>query len=155
MAGFGPNEWLVYEMYQQYLKDPESVDKAWWDFFADYQPSESQTGPSTTSTTSTNGSTTTKSSNEPVAPPAPTPTDGSSGRASDVRSNGATERSEGESASESRRGPTNRPAASEPGASKERESSQPRREPSDSASTSPLRGAAARVVTNMEASLAV
>src|SRR4051794_41375530 len=39
-AGFGPNEWLVYEMYQQYLKDPESVDKAWWDFFADYQPSE-------------------------------------------------------------------------------------------------------------------
>src|SRR5213078_3889114 len=40
MAGFGPNEWLVYEMYQQYLKDPESVDKAWWDFFADYQPSE-------------------------------------------------------------------------------------------------------------------
>jgi multifunctional 2-oxoglutarate metabolism enzyme len=35
-AGFGPNEWLVYEMYQAYLKDPESVDKAWWDFFADY-----------------------------------------------------------------------------------------------------------------------
>ncbi|HET7529472.1 MAG TPA: hypothetical protein VFJ98_00780, partial [Mycobacteriales bacterium] len=37
-AGFGANEWLVYEMYQQYLKDPDSVDKAWWDFFADYQP---------------------------------------------------------------------------------------------------------------------
>ena len=35
-AGFGPNEWLVYEMYQGYLNDPESVDKAWWDFFADY-----------------------------------------------------------------------------------------------------------------------
>ena len=27
-AGFGPNEWLVYEMYQSYLKDPNSVDKA-------------------------------------------------------------------------------------------------------------------------------
>jgi len=40
LAGFGPNEWLVYEMYQQYLKDPESVDKAWWDFFADYKPSD-------------------------------------------------------------------------------------------------------------------
>jgi 2-oxoglutarate dehydrogenase E1 component len=39
-AGFGPNEWLVYEMYQSYLKDPESVDKAWWDFFADYAPSD-------------------------------------------------------------------------------------------------------------------
>jgi 2-oxoglutarate decarboxylase len=36
-AGFGPNEWLVYEMYQQWLKDPDSVDKAWWDFFADYK----------------------------------------------------------------------------------------------------------------------
>ena len=37
-AGFGANEWLVDEMYQQYLKDPSSVDKAWWDFFADYSP---------------------------------------------------------------------------------------------------------------------
>ena len=35
-AGFGANEWLVDEMYQQFLKDPGSVDKAWWDFFADY-----------------------------------------------------------------------------------------------------------------------
>jgi multifunctional 2-oxoglutarate metabolism enzyme len=35
-AGFGPNEWLVYEMYQAYLNDPDSVDQAWWDFFADY-----------------------------------------------------------------------------------------------------------------------
>jgi multifunctional 2-oxoglutarate metabolism enzyme len=38
-ADFGPNEWLVDEIYQQYLRDPGSVDKAWWDFFADYQPS--------------------------------------------------------------------------------------------------------------------
>ncbi|QMU80626.1 multifunctional oxoglutarate decarboxylase/oxoglutarate dehydrogenase thiamine pyrophosphate-binding subunit/dihydrolipoyllysine-residue succinyltransferase subunit [Streptacidiphilus sp. PB12-B1b] len=36
-AGFGPNEWLVDEIYQQYLQDPNSVDRAWWDFFADYQ----------------------------------------------------------------------------------------------------------------------
>jgi 2-oxoglutarate dehydrogenase E1 component len=37
-AGFGPNEWLVDEIYQQYLQDPTSVDRAWWDFFADYKP---------------------------------------------------------------------------------------------------------------------
>jgi 2-oxoglutarate dehydrogenase E1 component len=37
---FGPNEWLVDELYQQFLEDRESVDPAWWDFFADYQPSE-------------------------------------------------------------------------------------------------------------------
>jgi 2-oxoglutarate dehydrogenase E1 component len=37
MDAFGPNEWLVDEIYQQYLKDPHSVDKAWWEFFADYR----------------------------------------------------------------------------------------------------------------------
>lgn len=37
-AAFGPNEWLVDEIYQQYLQDPNSVDRAWWDFFADYKP---------------------------------------------------------------------------------------------------------------------
>ncbi|MFE6746673.1 multifunctional oxoglutarate decarboxylase/oxoglutarate dehydrogenase thiamine pyrophosphate-binding subunit/dihydrolipoyllysine-residue succinyltransferase subunit [Kitasatospora purpeofusca] len=37
-TGFGPNEWLVDEIYQQYLQDPNSVDRAWWDFFADYKP---------------------------------------------------------------------------------------------------------------------
>ena len=41
LAQFGPNEWLVDEIYQQYLHDPESVDKAWWDFFNDYQPASS------------------------------------------------------------------------------------------------------------------
>ncbi|MGY1642537.1 multifunctional oxoglutarate decarboxylase/oxoglutarate dehydrogenase thiamine pyrophosphate-binding subunit/dihydrolipoyllysine-residue succinyltransferase subunit [Geodermatophilus sp. SYSU D00703] len=38
MAGFGTNEWLVEEMYQQYLADPSSVDQAWHEFFADYRP---------------------------------------------------------------------------------------------------------------------
>ena len=37
-ADFGPNEWLVDELYQRYLDDPGSVDKAWWSFFADYRP---------------------------------------------------------------------------------------------------------------------
>ncbi|MDD7940073.1 multifunctional oxoglutarate decarboxylase/oxoglutarate dehydrogenase thiamine pyrophosphate-binding subunit/dihydrolipoyllysine-residue succinyltransferase subunit [Actinomycetospora lutea] len=37
-AQFGPNEWLVDEMYQRYLADPDSVDAAWHDFFADYSP---------------------------------------------------------------------------------------------------------------------
>ncbi|SCE45000.1 2-oxoglutarate dehydrogenase E1 component, partial [Streptomyces sp. DvalAA-43] len=42
-AAFGPNEWLVDEIYQQYLQDPNSVDRAWWDFFADYKPGSSGT----------------------------------------------------------------------------------------------------------------
>ncbi|MGP3986602.1 multifunctional oxoglutarate decarboxylase/oxoglutarate dehydrogenase thiamine pyrophosphate-binding subunit/dihydrolipoyllysine-residue succinyltransferase subunit [Streptomyces sp. 3N207] len=42
---FGPNEWLVDEIYQQYLQDPNSVDRAWWDFFADYQPESTDGSP--------------------------------------------------------------------------------------------------------------
>ena len=36
---FGPNEWLVEEMYQRFLDDPSGVDPAWHEFFADYRPS--------------------------------------------------------------------------------------------------------------------
>lgn len=38
---FGPNDWLVDELYQQYLVDKNSVDPAWWEFFADFATSES------------------------------------------------------------------------------------------------------------------
>ena len=34
---FGPNDWLVDEMYEQYRADPSSVSESWQDFFADYQ----------------------------------------------------------------------------------------------------------------------
>ena len=37
-GSFGPNEWLVDEMYQNYLADPNSVDPAWHDFFSDFSP---------------------------------------------------------------------------------------------------------------------
>ncbi|MFI7012167.1 multifunctional oxoglutarate decarboxylase/oxoglutarate dehydrogenase thiamine pyrophosphate-binding subunit/dihydrolipoyllysine-residue succinyltransferase subunit [Streptomyces sp. NPDC050145] len=55
-AAFGPNEWLVDEIYQQYLQDPNSVDRAWWDFFADYKPGAAAAGAAPT---------------EPAAKPAP------------------------------------------------------------------------------------
>ena len=34
---FGPNAWLVDEMYERYLADPGSVAASWRDFFADYR----------------------------------------------------------------------------------------------------------------------
>ncbi|GLY64518.1 multifunctional oxoglutarate decarboxylase/oxoglutarate dehydrogenase thiamine pyrophosphate-binding subunit/dihydrolipoyllysine-residue succinyltransferase subunit [Amycolatopsis taiwanensis] len=37
---FGPNEWLVEEMYDQFLADPSSVDAAWHDFFSDFTPTQ-------------------------------------------------------------------------------------------------------------------
>jgi len=36
-ASFGPNAWLVDEMYDQYRADPMSVTESWRDFFADYR----------------------------------------------------------------------------------------------------------------------
>ena len=35
---FGPNMWLVDEMFRQFVDDPESVSEAWQEFFEDYQP---------------------------------------------------------------------------------------------------------------------
>ena len=40
---FGPNVWLIDEMYRQYLDSPESVAESWRDFFADYKPSPFKT----------------------------------------------------------------------------------------------------------------
>ena len=36
-AAFGPNAWLVDEMYDRYRADPESVTESWRDFFEDYR----------------------------------------------------------------------------------------------------------------------
>ncbi|MDH4353614.1 MAG: multifunctional oxoglutarate decarboxylase/oxoglutarate dehydrogenase thiamine pyrophosphate-binding subunit/dihydrolipoyllysine-residue succinyltransferase subunit, partial [Actinomycetota bacterium] len=95
-AEFGPNQWLVDELFQQYLTDPSSVDPAWHGFFEDYKPAES-TGPIS------------------VVPPLP----------ADAETVSVT------------------PAAPSAPA------------PASDAETIVLRGPAARVVTNMEASLAV
>ena len=38
VASFGPNEWLVDEIYEQFLADRNSVDPAWWEFFEGYTP---------------------------------------------------------------------------------------------------------------------
>ena len=35
---FGPNVWLVDQMYRKYLEAPDSVSDAWQEFFEDYQP---------------------------------------------------------------------------------------------------------------------
>ncbi|MDF3285380.1 multifunctional oxoglutarate decarboxylase/oxoglutarate dehydrogenase thiamine pyrophosphate-binding subunit/dihydrolipoyllysine-residue succinyltransferase subunit [Gordonia sp. N1V] len=43
---FGQNEWLVEEMYQQYQKDPNSVDPSWHDLLKNYTPNGGDTGAS-------------------------------------------------------------------------------------------------------------
>jgi len=61
---FGPNEWLVDELYQRYLADPSSVAMAWWNFFADYQPPAGSPAPAAEPATAAAGS-------APAAPAAP------------------------------------------------------------------------------------
>ena len=56
---FGPNEWLVDELYQRYLADPSSVAMEWWNFLADYQPPHGSRVPPSAAT-------------DQPAPPAPT-----------------------------------------------------------------------------------
>ncbi|MFH8662000.1 multifunctional oxoglutarate decarboxylase/oxoglutarate dehydrogenase thiamine pyrophosphate-binding subunit/dihydrolipoyllysine-residue succinyltransferase subunit [Streptomyces afghaniensis] len=66
-ASFGANEWLVDEIYQQYLQDPNSVDRAWWDFFADYKPgAAAASAPAGTAAAGAAGTTA-----QPAAPAAP------------------------------------------------------------------------------------
>ena len=55
LASFGPNEWLVDELYEQYLQDKNSVDKAWWGFFADYKPGTGGASSDASSNGSANG----------------------------------------------------------------------------------------------------
>jgi len=138
-ADFGANEWLVDELYERYLADPGSVDRAWWSFFADYRPvrtngtgphpviqqdgfAATRTAPAPTSATSQSPTATATAA--PEAPEAPATTT--------APAPGAT------------------PAA--PGTAKPPTLGTP---PPADAELTRLRGAAARTAANMVASLAV
>ena len=72
IAAFGPNEWLVDELYQQFLTDKSSVDKAWWGFVEDYRPGEADTsGGASRAATATAPKTTTDTAPAPATSAAP------------------------------------------------------------------------------------
>jgi len=73
-GSFGPNEWLVDEMYERYQQDPSSVDKAWWDFFADYTPPAAAAAAATQSATTPGVPPIPKSSSATTPPVVPTAT---------------------------------------------------------------------------------
>jgi 2-oxoglutarate dehydrogenase E1 component len=57
-GSFGPNAWLVDDMYDRFLVDPGSVSDSWREFFADYRPApvpapQAVTAPPQTATTTT------------------------------------------------------------------------------------------------------
>ncbi|MGH9244340.1 MAG: multifunctional oxoglutarate decarboxylase/oxoglutarate dehydrogenase thiamine pyrophosphate-binding subunit/dihydrolipoyllysine-residue succinyltransferase subunit [Acidimicrobiales bacterium] len=132
----GPNEWLVDEMYEQYLENPRSVSESWQEFFADYRKDRAAAEPAPASA--------------PAPAPAPAPP---------------------EPEAEAEREPEPAPQhAPEPQKEAPVAASPDRPRPEVVDTTPPaaatavaaeapegevLRGAAARIVANMEASLSV
>jgi 2-oxoglutarate dehydrogenase E1 component len=133
LGDFGANEWLVEDMYERYQADPSSVDEAWHDFFNDYRPG----------TDSGNG--------RPAAetPTAPAAHEAKPGPERDERSR----EEPGVRASDAslRSGDRDGPERSERSSA----GSEPADKSTAAPTTTPLRGAAARVVQNMESSLHV
>nr|WP_274637884.1 multifunctional oxoglutarate decarboxylase/oxoglutarate dehydrogenase thiamine pyrophosphate-binding subunit/dihydrolipoyllysine-residue succinyltransferase subunit [Microbacterium bovistercoris] len=69
---FGANEWLVDELYEQFTKDRNSVDKAWWPILEAYHPVDTS-APSGTGDTATTAPAVTSPSADahPVTAPVP------------------------------------------------------------------------------------
>lgn len=123
---FGQNEWLVEEMYRKFREDPSSVDPSWHEFLVDYSPEP------TTDNAVANGK-----SAPPVAPPTPAPAPPSAQPA--------------QAAAPAKAAPA-QPAPAKAAPAKAAKSGPA---PAEGDESQVLRGAAAAVVKNMNASLEV
>jgi 2-oxoglutarate decarboxylase len=147
MAAFGANEWLVDEMYERYQQDPKSVDPAWLSFFKNHSPeAQSPNGGSEPASTPSTAP-------APTAPPAPaaspTPSTAPNGAAlasppTPTKTSPATDVQPRPDAP--RVAPTRTPKEPPPPVLGEA---------SDAPAQTVLRGAPARTVQNMDASLTV
>ena len=126
LADFGPNEWIVDDMYQRYLTDPASVDAAWHEFFADYKPVVDMAGPAT----------------PPPRPPRPRPRQAAAAQPPPR-------------AAPPRRRTRRRSGHGAGGQAGEGRTPPRRCRTPTAGATTPLRGVAAKIVQNMDASLTV
>ncbi len=78
-GSFGPNAWLVDDMYDRFLADPDSVSESWREFFADYRPgsvpapTQQTAPPPAPAAPRARTSTPTRRRRQPVAPAAAAP----------------------------------------------------------------------------------
>ncbi|MGY1630428.1 multifunctional oxoglutarate decarboxylase/oxoglutarate dehydrogenase thiamine pyrophosphate-binding subunit/dihydrolipoyllysine-residue succinyltransferase subunit [Geodermatophilus sp. SYSU D01186] len=167
VAGFGTNEWLVEEMYQQYLADPSSVDQAWHEFFADYRPgspvaaSDDREAPAASpdggSTPPATSYATPSPSQEVTTPapqaPAPQPQQPATGGAAPSRAASVEPKTEDTVVTRA----AERTAQQQPAAPAPKPAAKTAPKPADGEGPkrTPLRGAAASIVKNMNASLTV
>ncbi|MGL5856918.1 MAG: multifunctional oxoglutarate decarboxylase/oxoglutarate dehydrogenase thiamine pyrophosphate-binding subunit/dihydrolipoyllysine-residue succinyltransferase subunit [Angustibacter sp.] len=172
VLAFGPNEWLVDELYQRYLHDKTSVDRAWWQFFEDY-PAGRAAGSDDGTRQPPGGTSESATSADATAPaPAPAPTaeaalrrhrEPQSPATSEAVDTGidsglATGRAATVSANVTPPAPEPGPAhpgPAHPGPAGPERTGDGTAPDAGGPLASPMRGAAARVVTNMQASLQV
>ncbi len=155
LSAFGANEWLVDEMYQQYQQDPNSVDRAWWDFFKHYSPKDS-----TSESTANNGAAQASGQSAPAEEKAPAPKappKSPAPKATDEQKAPAAPK-----APATAQGSSSPPKSAAPAKPASRTSSPVPKEPepgeaetSDEPDLTVLRGAPARTVQNMDISLTV
>ncbi|MEV4598966.1 multifunctional oxoglutarate decarboxylase/oxoglutarate dehydrogenase thiamine pyrophosphate-binding subunit/dihydrolipoyllysine-residue succinyltransferase subunit [Amycolatopsis sp. NPDC049253] len=141
---FGPNEWLVEEMYDQFLADPSSVDAAWHDFFADFKPT--QTAQAKADSARQSAATTAASGNGHATEPSAKAVQNAESAArqtAPAKPAAAPTPAPAPAPKSAPAKPAPKAAAKEPAAAKE--------EPE----TKQLRGAAAAIAKNMDASLSV
>jgi multifunctional 2-oxoglutarate metabolism enzyme len=158
LAGFGPNEWLVEELYQSWLEDPSTVDKAWSDFFDDYTAPNSPNGrqPGAVQPSRGNDVTTAASRDATTATPQQTGAQDQSTPVAGVAGTRASADTKQPAAGRTEPAPTR---AAPPTGATVPDPTLPAAPPPKAAGdavaveTTPLRGASARVVTNMESSL--
>ncbi|CAN5291581.1 multifunctional oxoglutarate decarboxylase/oxoglutarate dehydrogenase thiamine pyrophosphate-binding subunit/dihydrolipoyllysine-residue succinyltransferase subunit [soil metagenome] len=158
LASFGPNEWLVEEMYQQYLADPGSVDAAWHEFFADYKAPDGRRGPATNGhADQAAAETAAPVADAPAAEQsAPEPATAEPKRPGAGEAKPAAAKPADAAAAEPKQAPTPATQATPAPAPKAAPTATPKATPLPSgADRVQLRGAAARVVSNMDASLTV
>ncbi|HUJ64004.1 MAG TPA: 2-oxo acid dehydrogenase subunit E2, partial [Acidimicrobiales bacterium] len=135
---FGPNAWLVDDMYEQYRQDPSSVSESWREFFENYRPGGVNLARP--------GSRDLKPAEEEATPPVPAPTPSAPSAVNQAVPLTPRAATIGDG---SDRGPGATPTAESPApAGAGRDAAVGER-------ATPLRGAAARVVANMTASLGV
>ena len=148
---FGPNEWLIEEMYERYVADPSSVDAAWHDFFADYKPTQATARAEATRTAPARRQTATNVDNGQV----PAGTGTASGRAGAKAAGGTRTAPAGTSKATGGSAGTVKAAGPGQGGQKQAGKAAGGTAGDVTDGGKPLRGAAAVVVKNMQTSLSI
>ncbi len=155
---FGPNEWLVDEMYDRFLDDPTSVDEAWRQLFKDRQAAGANGQPTTSKPSAAPGSAKPAAEAPKKPGPAPTPQATPPSPSPAATTGSAAASAAAPSAASDKAAPAAQPATAAPVATPVPKD-EPKAEDTADAKQQPdhviLRGASARTVSNMDASLAV